>query len=496
MITRRQFSLLSAGAAAASLAAGPLAQAAPGRRSAVRHVALVHGAYADGSSWSKVIPLLQAAGLEAIAVQNPLTSLQDDVAATNRALARQDGPTLLVAHSYGGTVTSQAGLAPNVAGLVYVAARAPEASEDFAALAARFPSPPVTHGIIRSGGFQWLNRQAFLHDFANGVPEPEALGLYAVQGALSTAPPTTSAAAWQHKPSWYAVSQKDRTIDPGLERFMAGRMHAHTTEVDAGHLSLVSHLADIARLILSAAQSCWPMPVAPVFDTGASAVRTPTGVGAERAVHVDRVVTGLVVQRVGDLLHALDAGVRVALAVTGPKRAGVGHCVGGAAHGADGDKGGGREQERAAPLHGDTAQGIPKFGIQLIVSLGLYGWSTDGSPARCQPPTGTARPSPGPCSPGRERSQQARPGPANKRLTELGRSGDGRPDDDPSGLHGLDATQEPPVVQLGLLLLLLGDERLGPGAGALAAGFEDQSDQRHRADLVRARASPPRPGDG
>ncbi|MGE7438053.1 alpha/beta hydrolase [Kitasatospora sp. NPDC001175] len=256
MITRRQFSLLSAGAAAASLAAGPSAQAAPRRRSAVRHVTLVHGAYADGSSWSKVVPLLQAAGLEVVAVQNPLTSLQDDVAATNRALARQDGRTVLVAHSYGGTVISQVGLAPNVAGLVYVAARAPEAGEDFTALAARFPTPPVTHGIIRSGGFQWLNRQAFLHDFANGVPEPEALGLYAVQGALSTAPPTTSVAAWQHKPSWYAVSKKDRTIDPGLERFMAGRMHAHTTEVDAGHLSLVSHPADIARLILGAARSC------------------------------------------------------------------------------------------------------------------------------------------------------------------------------------------------------------------------------------------------
>ncbi|MEV5987511.1 alpha/beta hydrolase [Streptomyces sp. NPDC052051] len=258
MITRRQFSVL--GAAAASVAVGPLAQAAqaaqaaPRGRSPVRHVTLVHGAYADGSSWSKVIPLLQAAGLEVIAVQNPLTSLRDDVAATERALARQDGPTLLVGHSYGGTVISQAGLAPNVAGLVYVAARAPDAGEDYPAVAARFPAPPVARGVVKSDGFQWLTRQAFLHDFAHDLPEAEALRLYAVQGPLSTAPSTTTVAAWRQKPSWYAVSKNDRIIDPGLQRFLAARMRAHTVEVDAGHLSLVSHPKDIAGLILEAAR--------------------------------------------------------------------------------------------------------------------------------------------------------------------------------------------------------------------------------------------------
>jgi pimeloyl-ACP methyl ester carboxylesterase len=253
-MSRRQFSVLGAGVAATTLFGAPTAGAATrGRKPAVRNVVLVHGAYADGSSWAKVIPLLQAAGMNVTAVQNPLTSLTDDVATTDFALARQDGPTILVAHSYGGTVISQTGLAPNVTGLVYVAARAPEAGEDFAALSATFPTPPVTTGIITSGGFKFLSQPAFLQDFANGVPRKEALVLYAAQGLLSTAPPTTSVAAWHQKPSWYAVSKNDRTIDPDLERFMAQRMKATTIEVDSGHLSLVTHPEAVARLILQAA---------------------------------------------------------------------------------------------------------------------------------------------------------------------------------------------------------------------------------------------------
>jgi pimeloyl-ACP methyl ester carboxylesterase len=253
-VSRRQFSALGAGAAAATLSGAPAARAANrSRKPAVRNVVLVHGAYADGSSWAKVIRLLQAAGMNVTAVQNPLTSLADDAAATNFALARQDGPTILVAHSYGGTVISETGLAPNVTGLVYVAARAPEAGEDFAALAAKFPTPPVAPGIITSGGFKRIGRSAFLEDFANGVPRKEALVLYAAQGLLSTAPPTTSVAAWHQKPSWYAVSKNDRTINPELERFMAQRMNATTIEVDSGHLSLVTHPEVIAMLILQAA---------------------------------------------------------------------------------------------------------------------------------------------------------------------------------------------------------------------------------------------------
>ncbi|MGW3285664.1 alpha/beta fold hydrolase [Streptomyces sp. NPDC001002] len=254
VFSRRQFSAAGAGAAAITLAGATTARATThSGKPAVRNVVLVHGAYADGSSWAKVIPLLQAAGLNVIAVQNPLTSLADDVAATNFALSRVDGPTVLVAHSYGGTVISQAGLDPKVRGLVYVAARAPEAGEDYAALSATFPTPPVNAGIITSGGFKFIGRPAFLRDFANGVPRKEALTLYAAQGPLSTAAPTTSVAAWHQRPSWYAVSKNDRTIDPDLERFMARRMGATTIEVDAGHLSLVTHPEVISRLILRAA---------------------------------------------------------------------------------------------------------------------------------------------------------------------------------------------------------------------------------------------------
>ncbi|MFB7507632.1 alpha/beta hydrolase, partial [Streptomyces broussonetiae] len=200
-----------------------------------------------------VIPLLQGAGMNVIAVQNPLTSLAADAAATKFALSRQDGPTVLVAHSYGGTVISEVGLAPQVAGLVYVAARAPDAGEDFAALSAKFPTPAVASGIITSDGFKYLSRSAFLRDFANGVPRAQALELYTVQGPLATAAPTTSVAAWRNKPSWYAVSKNDRTINPELERFMARRMKATTVEVDSGHLSLVTHPEVIGRLILQAA---------------------------------------------------------------------------------------------------------------------------------------------------------------------------------------------------------------------------------------------------
>ncbi|MFH8470851.1 alpha/beta fold hydrolase [Streptomyces sp. NPDC017991] len=235
----------------------PAAQAAEAKyasaRSGARNVVLVHGAYADGSSWSKVIPLLQQAGLRVTSVQNPLSSLADDARAVSFALDQQDGPTVLVGHSYGGAVISEVGIAEQVSALVFVAARAPEAGEDYAALSAQYPSPPVTSGIVSSGGYKWISQDAFLRDFANGVPKEEALALYAAQGLLSTAVPTTSAAAWQEKACWYAVSRDDRTIDPDLQRFMAQRMKATTVELDAGHLSLVTHPQQIARLIKSAA---------------------------------------------------------------------------------------------------------------------------------------------------------------------------------------------------------------------------------------------------
>src|ERR1700688_40307 len=220
-----------------------------------RNVVLVHGAWADGSSWAEVIPLLQAAGLSVTAVQNPLTSLADSDAATRRALALQNGPTVLVAHSWAGTVISDVGIDPKVTALVYVAARAPDAGEDFLALSGKFPTGPVRAGVQEHDGFTKISEESFLKYFANGVEPREAKVLYAVQEPTAAAllGDRTTAAAWHTKPSWYAVSKLDQTINPDLERFLAKRMNARTVELEAGHLSLVSHPKQIADLILTAA---------------------------------------------------------------------------------------------------------------------------------------------------------------------------------------------------------------------------------------------------
>jgi pimeloyl-ACP methyl ester carboxylesterase len=231
------------------------AQAQPAAPVEARNVVLVHGAWADGSSWAEVIPLLQAAGLKVTAVQNPLTSLEDSVAATRRALALQDGPTVLVAHSWAGTVISETGLDPKVTALVYVAARAPDAGEDFVALSGKFPTGPVRAGVQTHDGFTQLSEDSFLKYFANGVEPKQAKVLYAVQQptAASLFSGRTTVAAWHSKPSWYAVSKLDQTINPDLERFLAKRMNATTVELEAGHLSLVSQPRQIADLILAAA---------------------------------------------------------------------------------------------------------------------------------------------------------------------------------------------------------------------------------------------------
>jgi pimeloyl-ACP methyl ester carboxylesterase len=254
MIDRRTFSTMLMAGVATSLF-GCSSQAQAQTAVSARNVVLVHGAYADGSCWSEVIARLQLAGLNATAVQNPLTSLADDVAATRRILALQDGPTVLVGHSGAGTVISEAGVDPKVSALVYVAARAPDAGEDYAALAAKFPTPPANAGLVKSGGFAQLSEEAFLKDFAGGVDPAKARVLYAVQGRIADTlfASRTTAAAWKSKPSWYAVSKQDRTTSPELERFLANRMHATTIEVDASHLSLITHPQEITDLILSAA---------------------------------------------------------------------------------------------------------------------------------------------------------------------------------------------------------------------------------------------------
>lgn len=234
----------------ATLLFASVAHAAP-----VHNVVLVHGAYADGSSWNEVIPRLQAAGLHVTSVQNPLTSLADDVAAVQRVLALQDGPTVLVGHSWAGTVISQAGVDQKVAALVYVAARAPDAGEDYGALAGRFPAAPASSGLVKAGGFGQLSEASFLRDFASDLPADKARVLYADQGRIADTlfASRTTEAAWHTKPTWYAVSTQDRTTNPELQRFLARRMGAHTIELASGHLSLVSHPAEIAQLIIDAA---------------------------------------------------------------------------------------------------------------------------------------------------------------------------------------------------------------------------------------------------
>jgi pimeloyl-ACP methyl ester carboxylesterase len=221
-----------------------------------RNVVLVHGAWADGSSWADVVARLQAAGLTVTVVQNPLTSLAEDVAATRRALALQDGPTVLVGHSWAGTVISEAGLDPKVTALVYVAARAPDAGEDFVALSGRFPTMPARAGVQARDGVLRLSEPAFLQHFAGDIERSRARVLYAVQQpiAASLFAARTTVAAWRSRPSWYAVSTRDQTTSPDLQRFLAQRMNATTVELDSGHLSLISHAKEVADLILAAAR--------------------------------------------------------------------------------------------------------------------------------------------------------------------------------------------------------------------------------------------------
>jgi len=249
---RRTFVGLAAATAATSLMSGAaFTQTAP----KAKNVVLVHGLFADGSCWSEVIPRLQAAGLNVTSVQNPLTTLPQAVDAATRVLARQDGPTVLAGHSFSGMIVTDAGVHPNVSAVVYVAARAPDAGEDYTALAKKFPTPPASAGIVFDGDEGRLSEQAFLRDFAQDLPQAKAKALYAAQWPFHKELLTgkTTHAAWRSKPSWYAVSTEDRTINPDLERFMAKRMGAKTIEVKASHVSLISQPATIANLILEAA---------------------------------------------------------------------------------------------------------------------------------------------------------------------------------------------------------------------------------------------------
>lgn len=247
---RSVLAALAVGAGATALPAVARSAASP----LVRNAVLVHGAYADGSCWTDVIGILQERGWNVTAVQHPLTTIEAGAEATARALSLQPGPSVLVGHSFGGTIISQSGARPDVAALVYVAARAPDAAEDYTALAATYPPAPASAGLVKAGGYAKLGEEAFLRDFANGVPTRRARTLYATQAPIADGlfKDRTSIAAWREKASWYAVSAEDRTINPDLERFMAKRMNASTIEVPAGHLSMISHPDRIAGLIEAA----------------------------------------------------------------------------------------------------------------------------------------------------------------------------------------------------------------------------------------------------
>src|SRR5712692_1577359 len=222
----------------------------------VRNVVLVHGAWADGSSWSKVIPLLQAKGLHVVAVQNPLTSLADDVAATKRAIALQDGPVLLVGHSYGGVVITEAGNDPKVVGLVYVAALVPSDGESVASVTKPFPPAPLGSEVRADAeGFLTVTPKGIAEDFAQDLPDNEKQLLTATQGPTAAAVfgATVTTAAWKTKPSWCVIASNDRAVSPELEKAEAAAIKATSITVPSSHVPMLSHPKEVAEIIEQAA---------------------------------------------------------------------------------------------------------------------------------------------------------------------------------------------------------------------------------------------------
>ncbi|OUJ72724.1 alpha/beta fold hydrolase [Hymenobacter crusticola] len=231
---------------------------APPAGTGVKNIVLVHGAFADGSSWAKVIPLLEAKGYHVTAVQNPLTSLADDVAATKRTIALQNGPVLLVGHSWGGSVITEAGNDAQVAGLVYVAAAAPEAGQTFVDMT-QAAAPPLGANSFKpdAAGFLSLTHEGTLNDFAQDLPLAERELIYATQGPWASSAPTKdkiSTPAWKTKPSWYIVASEDHMINPDLERMLAKRINATTLVLKSSHVPMLSQPAKVAAFISEAAE--------------------------------------------------------------------------------------------------------------------------------------------------------------------------------------------------------------------------------------------------
>lgn len=223
----------------------------------IKNVVLVHGAFADGSSWAKVIPLLQAKGLNVIAVQNPLTSFADDVAAARRAIAQMDGPILLVGHSYGGMVISEAGKDPKVAGLLYVAALVPEEGQNVNDINAAMPLTAVGPEFqLSPEGFLSLSIKGINEFFAQDVSPAERKVIFATQvtWAASATQEKVYSPAWKTKPSWYIVAAKDGMINPDLQRFKAKLIKSTSIELVSSHVPMVSQPNKVSAFIIGAAE--------------------------------------------------------------------------------------------------------------------------------------------------------------------------------------------------------------------------------------------------
>jgi pimeloyl-ACP methyl ester carboxylesterase len=220
-------------------------------------VLLVHGAFADASGWQDVIPILQHDGFNVVAVQNPLNSLANDVATTRRLLEAQHGPVVVVGHSYGGAViTGAAAGNPNVRALVYIAAYAPDVGEPIGALNARFPQTALGTALFPdAAGFLYVDPARFRSLFAADVPARQARVIAVTQKPLAATAfgEVLDQAAWHTTPSWFLVAKDDQAINPDLERFMANRMGAHTSEIRSSHVPFVSHPNKVAELIEEAA---------------------------------------------------------------------------------------------------------------------------------------------------------------------------------------------------------------------------------------------------
>lgn len=220
-------------------------------------VVLVHGAFADGSSWNKVIPLLKKAGLKVVAVQNPLDTLENDVAVTDRAIADAEGPVVLVGHSYGGAVITQAGVNPKVHSLVYVAAYAPEVGQSVLDTQKPYPDAPGRPFIVKDdAGYLKFTDEGIFNYFAPDLPLSERTLIAATQGAFGVKAVSTpvTQAAWHTVPSFEVVSTDDKIIPPQLQRDQVKRLKATAVEVAASHVVMLSHPDVVAELIIQAAR--------------------------------------------------------------------------------------------------------------------------------------------------------------------------------------------------------------------------------------------------